>query len=84
MQKPPNNIQTAITDQDRGNRDSAATLARKCLEYLEWACPYSTTFSNSVPPRARKEVEEEFKREFELWANTWIAPTLRRIIAKSK
>jgi hypothetical protein len=78
-----NNINTEITDDDVrcAKNKSAATIARQVLGLLETSCPYSTIFT-VIPIEIRKEVEEEMKKKFELWANSWIAPAMRQIISK--
>lgn len=84
-QRPPNKIHTQITAADRnsGKGISVAALAEECLEHLEWGCPYHTTFTNSIPLECRDAAEQELRKAYELWANTWLAPKLRRIIAKT-
>lgn len=80
-----NRIDTEISVSDhlRAKQRGAANLALETLEDLKTACPYSTTFLHCIPPELRKEVEQEMKQAFECWANSWVAPNLRAIIAKS-
>lgn len=82
-----NRIEKDLTRDDLitiGNGKSAATLAAECLEHLERGCPYSATFLTSIPFQSRAAAEAELKEAFELWANSWIAPKLLAIMAKTK
>lgn len=79
-----NNIRTSIEPQDIANSKgkSARTLAEDCLQSLLSAAPYGTALIKSIPVEASAAAEKELRAAFELWANTWIAPRLRAIIAK--
>lgn len=81
-----NRIEKTVTEDDRLDnkidRMSAKSLAEEILEKLESGAPYSTTFVEAIPQAHKEEAEEELKRRFEHWANSWVAPLARRIIAK--
>ena len=83
-----NAIDTDITPHDehaaKFERKSAATLAVEILEHLQNGAPYGTTFIQEIPLEQRQTVEVELKHAFEVWANSWIAPKCRQIIAKSR
>lgn len=82
----PNSIDTTITQHDVLNakiaRQSPATAAQAILNRLQNSCPYGTTFIDGIPHEQKGVVEAQLKKAFELWANTWIAPLCREIIAK--
>lgn len=82
-----NTIESDTTESDRVNarnrRKSSSTYALEILEALRHAAPYSTTFIEGITYDQRRAVEEELKRSFEQWANTWIAPLCREIISKN-
>lgn len=81
-----NNINNAISEDDEryGRGKSAANMAREMMESLRLACPFGVTFIQGVPMDKKDEAEAELKHHFELWANSWIAPKLRAIIAKER
>lgn len=81
-----NKIDTSIGDDDRkrSDRKSSANLAKEALDNLRHAVPFSLTFIEGVRVEDRQHIEAQLKEKFELWANTWIAPDLRSIIAKGK
>ena len=80
-----NNINIEITEQDKfhGTGKSVTALAKAALESLTNKCN-SVTFIHEIPSKHKAAVEATLKREYEIWANTWIAPKLRQIIAKQK
>lgn len=80
-----NRISTEVTEADReyGKGKSAAQLAQAILDDLPLSQPYGTTFIDSIPYERRKAAEAELKKAFELWANSWIAPRCRAIVAKA-
>lgn len=84
---PTNAIETEITAMDRWDairkRKSPAAYAKQILMVLQSGVPYSTTFVESIPYDKRPKAEKELKRKFELWANSWLAPICREILAKS-
>lgn len=69
-------------DRQLGKGKSAATLAEEILQHLKQAVPYGTTFIHEIPMGVSKEVEAQLQQAFERWANSWIAPLCRAIIAK--
>lgn len=83
-----NRIEKTITSDDvlanLGEKKSPKTIASDILSSLETACPYGLTFVDGIPEKNKAKVEAELKKRFELWANSWIAPKCRRIIAKAK
>lgn len=82
-----NKIITELSDNDMravGNGKSVATLAEEMLESLRAAVPYGVTFVECIPQEMRPVVEARLKKNFELWANSWIAPKLLAIVDKSK
>ncbi len=81
---PPNKIDRTISPEDLNQfeRKSALTLAEEMMHHLEYACPYNCTFNESIPFEKRKAAEAILKADFERWANSWLAPKLRQIIAK--
>lgn len=83
-----NNIDSKVTASDRANakirRKSASAYAEDILKSLRDACPFSTTFLHGIPVDSRLVVQAELQKQFEIWANTWIAPICRQIIAKQK
>jgi len=81
-----NEIETAVTHSDEidARRVSAADIAKECLDRLKDAGPYCCTFIESIPVHSKLDAEADLKLAFECWANTWVAPYLRRIISKAK
>lgn len=83
-----NRIETELTEEDRRvlsfERKSSSSLAEDILDSLRMAAPYHVTFIDGVPAGKKQEVEEELRRRFEIWANTWIAPKCRQIIGKAR
>lgn len=81
-----NKIETEITLVDihaaKFYRNSPQKLAAEILEHLQNFPSYWTTFLYEIPMDARRRVELELQKKFELWANSWIAPKCREIIAK--
>lgn len=79
-----NQINKEIEPSDRevGKGKSPATLAEEILRVLESSEPFSTVFVEGIPQEQRARVQATLKRNFELWANSWIAPNLRAIITK--
>jgi hypothetical protein len=83
-----NNIYDQISESDRidarRQRRNQATIARSILDNLANASIHSCTFADFIPINKREQAEAYFKNRFELWANTWVAPLCREIIAKQK
>lgn len=83
----PNNICILVTEEDSPplhRRKSSADLAAEILERLVNAVPFDTSFIEGIPHKNREQVEAVLKENFELWADTWITPLCRQIIAKQK
>lgn len=82
-----NTIETELRDEDRFaakfERKSSATRALEILEHLKNAAPFHTTFIDGISQHEKAKVEVQLKRDFETWANSWIAPICRQIIAKN-
>lgn len=80
------NIRTICKPDDKKNYigQSPRTIAFDALCKLKYATPYSTTFLESVnlTTAQRAALEAELKAKFEQWAEMWVAPQLRAIIAK--
>ncbi len=83
-----NKIDTKVTDEDsfraKNRRKSDATRAEEILQTLKQSCPFGTTFIQDIPTDKRQSVEAELQKHFENWANSWIAPICREIIARAK
>jgi len=81
-----NSIRRELTSNDRsyGYGKSAATLAKNVLENLELGVPYELHFVKHIPDDHKDEIQAELQKRFENWANSWIAPNCRAIIAKTK
>lgn len=79
-----NKINTEISAGDRSSAmgRTPESIAAEILEDLKLALPFSTTFIEEIPMEKRAEVEAKLKYMFTLWANSWIAPKCRQIIAK--
>lgn len=71
-----NAIKTKVTKQDCRRGQGTAALARDILESLVNGCPYDVSGFTD-------EQIAQLKYHFELWANSWIAPRCRSIIAKT-
>ena len=80
----PNNIDWIVTTADKTRKKPAAEYGRQILQLLAEAVPYSTMFIESIPLAARHFAEIELKAKFEQWANSWIAPICREMIANSQ
>lgn len=80
------NCTVTVTDRVEAGRmrKSPAAYAQEILEHLKLGAPYATTFIHEIPTEVQASVEASLKKSFELWANSWIAPKCREIIAKSK
>lgn len=61
---------------------SAASLAQEIHKTLVSACPFGTTFIQEIPLEHRKVVEDQLRRNFEVWANSWVVPHLAAIVQK--
>lgn len=81
-----NTIDATITTVDRQDakrkRKSAATYAEEILEHLRTAQPHGVTFVHEISTVDKRIIEAQLKAAFEQWANSWIAPLCREIIAK--
>lgn len=83
------NIRTICkaSDKEGYHGRSPRNIAMEALHHLRHAVPYSTDDLESLKPlypmpEERKAIEAELKAKFEQWAETWIAPKLRAIMAK--
>lgn len=80
------NIDTTPCEADLRNYrgKSPASLAAECLESLELTAVLDLTFFEGFPltDKEKEKLEIYQRAKFENWANSWIAPKLRAIIAK--